>query len=328
MGERDVFPFVGASTQIRLQGARGSVYPLVTGTFGGVDFLHSVMGEVSDKATQSEIQELEGTISHSGRADNSKLKELLNSIPKGLFGNKDEASAADEVQANATAAQMSNVRVSPRQPEAFTIQMQEVATQIYPIIEWHDEIMLGITTAIEKIPILPDILEQLQEQLSIYVFSLIAPFVLPIISSIKTELEHGSSEVIQSSKAQQLNVFHDQYATDPTHSMLSKDHFSNVSARLRSQTFANKSRSSTNQVEKSPLKSLNGLFLKSLHAGMMNVLILVVHSIESSLVSSITQLNAIWAKMVPPMAVDKCSQLLKNGGESKVLEVSRVFDVN
>jgi hypothetical protein len=30
LGERDVFPHVGSSTQIRLQGARGQVYPIVT----------------------------------------------------------------------------------------------------------------------------------------------------------------------------------------------------------------------------------------------------------------------------------------------------------
>ena len=30
---------------MRLEGARNEVYPLVTGTFGGVDFLHSVTGE-------------------------------------------------------------------------------------------------------------------------------------------------------------------------------------------------------------------------------------------------------------------------------------------
>lgn len=45
MGERDVFPHVGQDTRIRLEGARGDVYPIVTGTFGGVDFLHSVVGE-------------------------------------------------------------------------------------------------------------------------------------------------------------------------------------------------------------------------------------------------------------------------------------------
>lgn len=45
---------------------------------------------------------------------------------------------------------------------------------------------------------------------------------------MQTELATGSSEVIQSSKDKQLIVFHDDHSTDPTHSMLSKDHFSNI----------------------------------------------------------------------------------------------------
>lgn len=229
MGERDVFPHVGRQTQIRLQGARGPVYPIITGTFGGVDFLHSVMGEFNDKATQSEIEELEGTMQTDSRANTSLLKDLLDKIPSGLFGGKDEKSKADELQANATAAQMSSMHVSPRQPEEWTRQMQEVVRQIYPIIEWHDEIMLSITETIESIPILPDLIEQLEGEVNKFVFSLLAPFVLPIINQIKTELNTGSSEVIQSSKDKQLIVFHDDHSSDPTHSMLSKDHFSNVS---------------------------------------------------------------------------------------------------
>ena len=233
MGERDVFPHVGRQTQIRLQGAPNPVHPIVTGTFGGVDFLHSVMGEFSDKATQSEIQELEGTMEDGSRSDNSVLKDLLSSIPSGIFGGNDQAGKADELQANATAAQMSQMRVSPRQPEAFTRQMQQVSQEIYPIIQWHDELMQSITEAIEKIPILPDLIDQLEEQVNIFVFSLLAPFVLPIINQIKTELNTGSSEIIQSSKDKQLIVFHDDHSTDPTHSMLSKDHFSNVCVPLR-----------------------------------------------------------------------------------------------
>ena len=45
LGERHVFPHCGRDTMIDLEGARGPVYPIVTGTFGGVDFLHSVTGE-------------------------------------------------------------------------------------------------------------------------------------------------------------------------------------------------------------------------------------------------------------------------------------------
>jgi hypothetical protein len=42
LGYRDVFPHVGRDTMINLRGKR--VWPLVTGTFGAVDFLHSVIG--------------------------------------------------------------------------------------------------------------------------------------------------------------------------------------------------------------------------------------------------------------------------------------------
>ena len=232
MGERDVFPHVGRQTQIQLQGAQHSVYPLITGTFGGVDFLHSVMGEFDDKATQSEIQDLEGTMQNTGQANTSVLQELLSSVPSGLFGGKDQAGKVSELQTNAAAAQMSQMHVSPRQPEAFTQQMQQVAKEIYPIIQWHDEVMQSITEAIEQIPILPDLIENIENEINVFVFSLLAPFVVPIISQIKTELNTGSSEIIQSSKEKQLIVFHDERSSDPTHSMLSKDHFSNVCCPL------------------------------------------------------------------------------------------------
>ena len=45
LGERDVFPHVGRDTLMQIPGARHEVYPCITGTFGGVDFLHSVTGE-------------------------------------------------------------------------------------------------------------------------------------------------------------------------------------------------------------------------------------------------------------------------------------------
>ncbi|KAI9682350.1 MAG: hypothetical protein M1817_000404 [Caeruleum heppii] len=230
LGERDVFPHVGRDTMVRVEGARGPVYPLVTGTFGGVDFLHSVMGEVSDKATQSEIQELEGTISQSqgSGANTSMLRDLLDQLPDGLLGGEDQAGKADQLQQNATTAQMQNTRISPREPEAWTQQMHEISKQIYPVMEWHDELMKSISETIESIPVLPELIEQFQEQINVFVFSLIAPFVLPIINQVKTELSTGSSEIIQSSREKQLIVFYDDRSSDPTHSMLSKDHFSNV----------------------------------------------------------------------------------------------------
>ncbi|RMZ67328.1 nima-interacting [Pyrenophora seminiperda CCB06] len=229
MGESNVFPHVGRNARFEVQDAEKEVYPIVTGTFGGVDFLHSVCGEITDKATQSELQELEGAMANAQRSENkSKIKELLAKLPPGIFGGKDEASKADELENNANAAAMGNVRITPKEPEAFTEQIGELVKQIYPIMEFHDEIMQSIAEFIEKIPILPDLLEEVQNQVTIFVFSLLAPYVLPILSQVKAELETGSSEVIASSRDKQHIVFNDDDCTDPTHSMLSKDHFSNV----------------------------------------------------------------------------------------------------
>jgi len=121
------------------------------------------MGEFSDKATQSEIQELQGTMEQSqNQGDQSLLQDLLNQVPSGLFGGKDQAGKADELQANAQAAQMQHTHISPREPEAFVREIEQIRKQVYPILEWHDEMMQSITEAIEKIPVLPALVEQLQ----------------------------------------------------------------------------------------------------------------------------------------------------------------------
>ena len=199
-----------------------------SGTFGGVDFLHSVTGEVSDKLTQNEIDELEGTLQESSQADTSMLRDLLDKIPDGFFGDKHESSKVDEIQSNANNAQMQNMNISPREPEEFTRYVQDAFRQVMPAIEFHDEVMKGITAAVEKIPVLPKVIEQLEEELSRFVFSVIAPFIVPLIQNIKNELMTGSNELINSSEKEQHIVFHDDRSTDPTHSMLSKDHFSNI----------------------------------------------------------------------------------------------------
>ncbi|ROW07695.1 hypothetical protein VMCG_03491 [Cytospora schulzeri] len=239
LGEHDVFPHVGRNTKMQIEGARHRVYPCITGTFGGVDFLHSVTGEVSDKITQNEIEELEGTLQESQNTDTSILRNLLDMIPDNLFGGDDKKEKLENIQQNANAAQMDQMQVSPRDPEEFTIYVKNVFDQIMPAIEFHDEILQNVTEAIEKIPVLPKIVEQLEEQLSVFVFSVIAPFVVPLINQIKNELRTGSDEIIASSEDEQFVVFNDDESTDPTHSMLAKDHFSNILNEVAGKTASN-----------------------------------------------------------------------------------------
>jgi hypothetical protein len=180
--------------------------------------------------TQNEIEELEGTLQDSKNSDTSLLRDLLDKIPDGFLGGGDQKNRIDEIQGNASSAQVQNMSVSPRNPEEFTTYVQQIFKQVMPAIKFHDDIMQGITSAVEKIPVLPKIIEQLEEQLSRFVFSVMAPFVVPLIRQIKNELATGSGEVIKSSEQEQHIVFEDDRSTDPTHSMLSKDHFSNVSS--------------------------------------------------------------------------------------------------
>ena len=53
LGYRDVFPHTGVAAEINVRGHH--IFPLVTGTFGAVDFLHSVLGEATDHFTQTEV---------------------------------------------------------------------------------------------------------------------------------------------------------------------------------------------------------------------------------------------------------------------------------
>lgn len=188
------------------------------------------LSAVSDKLTQNELDELEGTLQQSSTSDTSILRNLLDMIPDGMFGGKKPSSRIDEIQSDAAAAQMQSMRVSPREPEEYTRYINRIFKQVMPAIEFHDEVIQSISEAIEKIPVLPKIVEQLEDQMSVFVFSIMAPFVVPVIQQVKNELRTGSDEVIQSSEKEQHIVFYDDNSSDPTHSMLSKDHFSNVSS--------------------------------------------------------------------------------------------------
>ncbi|KAI9923449.1 hypothetical protein MW887_009310 [Aspergillus wentii] len=231
LGESEVFPHVGRNTKLEVDGAQDYVYPIVTGTFGGVDFFHSVLGELSDKATQSEVQSLEGVINESqaGSPSESFIQDLLSRIPDGIIDDSDsQTNRMDDFKAKADDTKNNGERPSPREPEQWTNYLNNVQAQIFPVLEWHDELIKSINQAIEKIPVLPELIDQIQDQITVFVFSILAPYVLPIIQQVKVELQTGSSEVIQSSREQQHVVFNDDDCSNPTHSMLSKDHFSNI----------------------------------------------------------------------------------------------------
>jgi hypothetical protein len=100
--------------------------------------------------------------------------------------------------------------------------------QIYPILAFRDNVVRTISAIIEKIPGLEALVEKITETLTVFILSLLAPFVRPVIEALTKTLQTGSGEVVEMSAKQQFAPWTDSNCSDPTHSMLSKDHFSNI----------------------------------------------------------------------------------------------------
>lgn len=392
MGFNNVFPHVGTNTMINLHGKQ--VYPLVTGTFGTVDFYHSVLGEATDHFTQSEVNEMDDALGTAQQAATSSnplftLVKLLSKVPgtKELCDEAEQLQASSQAQARSMggpdfgaqggfgasndfggsargiedwdtsrasqpgfppqsqgydtgswnapqqnyqqhqpgwgpppphhpqwhdqpppqnyqrdafrgqqdwqyqqgpppgawdqqthsqawnqqppfqhgqqqpppppstgwdqqaqtqpASQQSHQQQASQQNTAGQTSQQQsgapsglpglpdfdpakTMAQIYPILVFRDKVVRTVSAIIEKIPGLEALVERITETLTVFILSLLAPFVRPVIKAISKTLQAGSTEVIDSSGQHQYEVWTNPNSSDPTHSMLSKDHFSNI----------------------------------------------------------------------------------------------------
>lgn len=269
LGYHNVFPHVGVQAGINLRGKH--VFPLVTGTFGGVDFFHSVLGEATDHITQSEIDEVNtalvdavsnnapGKRGSSGPDPCSGLIDALSKVPgtSGLIQEAQNLQAASDAQAASNArggggggydtyGSRAGGQGGYQQPPTFSAPPGSVGgppgpdipgtntdpatiiPKIYPILVFRDNVVRSISAIVSKIPGLEKLIDTITEKVTLFVLSLLAPFILPIIKSASAQLKSGSSAVIDSAAKHQFEVWTIPNSTNPTHSMLSKDHFSNI----------------------------------------------------------------------------------------------------
>lgn len=316
LGLTNVFPHTGTATMINLRGKH--TFPLVTGTFGMVDFFHSVLGEATDHFTQSEINEMDNALGSAQSSQSSSLcKNLINLLSKipgtsALCAEAEKLQASSQAQAAAgggtravgdydqqagwqdpnagyqqpqwnqhppqpqwgqpqqppqwgqnpqpqwnqppphqnqwdhQAHEQSNQQppqwnqLPPHQQTASTanpgaglpglpnFDPSKTVAQIYPILIFRDKVVRTISSIISKIPGLESLFDKITETLTVFILSLLAPFIRPLINALTTQLQASSSAVVDSSGKHQYEPWTDPYCTDPTHSMLSKDHFSNI----------------------------------------------------------------------------------------------------
>jgi Heterokaryon incompatibility protein Het-C len=147
LGFGDVFPHVGLATEMNLRGRQA--YPLVTGTFGAVDFLHSVLGEANDHFTQTEVDELDLALKNaeSGASSQRGMQNfvgLVSQIP-GFGGGLADQARALQAESQAQEQENEKLRVRVNQSPQASLQSSriaglsqnidpvKVAAQIYPI---------------------------------------------------------------------------------------------------------------------------------------------------------------------------------------------------
>ncbi|KAG9105406.1 hypothetical protein FRC07_009308, partial [Ceratobasidium sp. 392] len=215
LGHSEVFCHVGDNVKVNTP--NGQAPPLITGTFGSADFMHSLLGEATDHLSEASVSDLSKKMNDAKNQNQSespiaKLRLILGQIPRG--GGDNQQSAAD--QGDAIRNKAFNFNPDDVAPE-------EVQQQLLEILKWHDQVMHDVTETIQNIPGLESLLEDLTNAMNAYVYTTLEPFLTPILQQATGALQEGSAAVIDTDD--QYEVFNNPDASDPSHSLLSKDHF-------------------------------------------------------------------------------------------------------
>lgn len=227
-------------------------YTACTGYPSGLDSCEATLtlfrlGEATDHFAQTEVEQLDlalkdaeiqsktsadGTRATGESTQLSEMTILLSSVP----GAGDLADQAHQLQAVSDAQQRDSTGAMPASDNGPAMQNIpgtnidpiKTAKQIYPILEFRDKVVKIISATIEKIPGLEALVQKITDTLTLFILSLLAPFVRPIIDAVSKQLKAGSGGVIDASGKHQYEPWTDIHCSDPTHSLLSKDHFSNI----------------------------------------------------------------------------------------------------
>jgi hypothetical protein len=169
-----------------------------------------MLGEAQDHLSQASVSDLYGAVEQAKSQSSNPVGNLMGLLSKVPGGSS-----------NAVTRDAEDLSRGPTQ-DVNTMSPQEIYKNLFRILTFRDNVMMWIETTMEKIPGLSSLIEKISNSLSVFVFTLIEPYVQPLIKQALGGLKMGSSQVIN--QEDQYEVFNNPNASDPTHSMLSKDH--------------------------------------------------------------------------------------------------------
>lgn len=255
LGERDVFAYVGDRCRVRTPRShfrRGRlVAPLVTGTFGMLDIFHSLLGEADDMAilqSRGTLGDLEEKLGYGSVAfdqlfqaiksaiaavqkfssQNTALLEQLEVVDMILQQAKDDGGSPSTPEGDDAAAETGGVGGGGGKVVNASILWQAIE----PVFYIHDRIKKWLTEDAEtNDPSDPgNTSTQLGETTNQFVFQLVGYIIESSVKELRNALKAAKVRVDQeAAQSESAAVYEDgSKASDPSHSDLSKDHFSNV----------------------------------------------------------------------------------------------------
>ncbi|KAF8963872.1 heterokaryon incompatibility protein Het-C-domain-containing protein [Flammula alnicola] len=211
LGYEEVFCHVG--DRVIINTPSGPAPPLVTGTFGSADFMHSLLGEAGDKLSQASVTDLSAKMNNTSQGGSTPDISVLKNILGKFGGGDDKLNKGEEMKKQSQAYHFDPDNIAP----------PEVQKQLFGLLKWHDDILKDITQGIEMVPGLENLLDEFSNALNAYIYTILAPYLGPILTQATGVLNEGSAAVIDTDD--QYQVFDNPNAHDPSHSILSKDHF-------------------------------------------------------------------------------------------------------
>ncbi|KAH7233101.1 heterokaryon incompatibility Het-C [Fusarium tricinctum] len=238
LGEEDVFAFVGEACRVRTLGWRGRmVPPIVTGTFGMLDIFHSLLGEADDMAVlqcKGSLENLEDEM-NIGEIAFQHLFDLVKAAITAISKLASDSTIKDPIMQ-----QLETVGVlfqkAEEEKKSTTVESSLDANQLWqtiePIFYLHDRIKKWIQERTEQHdaePLSEDSSSQLGKYTDQLVFKYLSLMIESSIMQLRNALKAAKERVdAEAAKSTSAEVYLDGDGSDPSHSDISKDHFSNV----------------------------------------------------------------------------------------------------
>ena len=199
--------------------------PLVTGTFGVLDFLETVTGAATDHFAARNLSDLSIRLPELDSIDSAvnaffvSLKAVL-ALPG--FG-------LDDLDLSTLVNRSKSEAKKPRSWGDWEKAPGEFYESVKPILVLRDTIARQVLHQLDKVPLVRRFLGEISSALDKFVFALMAPFLKPVIMHVQRLLSEVAQDITTAQTDDRRRLFAQQPGgsdfSDPSHALLCKDHF-------------------------------------------------------------------------------------------------------